>query len=272
MRTTLLALSMTLWSSVAGAQASSAAYPSAPVASSRFPAGKSETINIVQWNADQLPKVFQRSEQLPLTDLEVAKLSRAGFEPQQIVKMLEERRCACDASADGLIMLKKQGVSPEVLSAVSLHALKPNRSLTILVTVDFIGPAVPADGSSRGAAAVEAAGGVPRDSFLYFFVDDGPLTRSFTADAAALLQHRATHTPMVDRSDLLLTKGVRRIELVGEVPLKSYGEHSLFVTSAARPSINHPGLLSDTERDRGQAYHFEYPRSSLQSLCRLWVG
>ncbi|MBI5549288.1 MAG: hypothetical protein HY901_35840, partial [Deltaproteobacteria bacterium] len=45
-----------------------------------------------------------------------------------------------------------------------------------------------------------------------------------------------------------------------------------FVTSAARPSINHPGLLSDTERDRGQAYHFEYPRSSLQSLCRLWVG
>src|SRR5690349_7875492 len=100
---------------------------------------RSETLNLITWNGNQLPKVYERSEQLPLTDDEVAKLTQAGFSSEQLVKMNQERRCACDASADGLIKLKQKGVKPEVLSAISLHALAPNRALSLDVTLDFIG-------------------------------------------------------------------------------------------------------------------------------------
>src|SRR4051812_19909249 len=98
-----------------------------------FPTGEVQTVNLIEWNSNQLPRIYERSEQLPLTDEEVAKLSKAGFTPAQLVKMIEERRCACDASADGLIRLKQAGVQPDVLSALSLHALPPNRVLNLLV-------------------------------------------------------------------------------------------------------------------------------------------
>ncbi|MGI5863519.1 MAG: hypothetical protein ACOX6T_15895 [Myxococcales bacterium] len=268
MKTNLLIAAVLLQSSLALAQASSAPYPATTLAPSRFPAGKSETINIVQWSANELPKVYQRSEQLPLTDADIVKLSNAGFSPARIVQMIEERRCACDASADGLVALKRQKVSEEVISAVSLHALKPNRSLTILVTLDFIGTGQPTDGAPVSASL----GSAPRDSFLYFFLDDGPLTRVFRADVAALLaQHRGIPA-MVDRTDPLLTRQVRRLQIAGEIPLKTYGEHTLYVTSAARATINHPGMLVDAERNRGQAYFFDYPRASLQTVCRLAVS
>ena len=86
-----------------------------------FPTGEVQTINLIEWNSHQLPRIYERSDQLPLTDEEVAKLSKAGFAPAQLVKMIEERRCACDASADGLIRLKQAGVHADVLSAISLH-------------------------------------------------------------------------------------------------------------------------------------------------------
>src|SRR5438874_1381126 len=125
-----------------------------------FPPGDTHTINIVNWDSNNFPKIYQRSDQLPLTDDELIKLAKAGFEPAQLVKMLEERRCACDASADGLIHLKEQGVPQEVISAISLHSLKPNRGLDLQVTLDFTG---------EGQEA--------REAFLYFFVDDGDFTR-----------------------------------------------------------------------------------------------
>ncbi|MBI5542362.1 MAG: hypothetical protein HY901_00620 [Deltaproteobacteria bacterium] len=257
------ALALLIAASAAHAQAISAPYPSNP---SAFPSGQSETLNIVHWTPNDLPKVYQRSDQPPLTDAEVAKLSKAGFEPADIVKMIEERRCACDATAAGLIALKRQGVAKEVLSAISLHALKPNRALTLVVTVDFIGPAAPA------ARANPGSDGIPRNSELYFFVDDGPLTRTFFADVSELLRHHRDHVVMVDRSDLLLAKSVRRIELAGEFPLKVHGPHTLFVTSAARATVTHPSQLSETERERGQTYHFEYPRASEQRICRLHLS
>ncbi|MBI3181020.1 MAG: hypothetical protein HYZ28_02625 [Myxococcales bacterium] len=217
-----------------------------------FPPGETKTINIIQWDANALPKVFQRSDQLPLTEEEVAKLSRAGFEPAQLVKMLEERRCACDASADGLIRLKAAGAHKDVLQAVSTHALPPNRALGLEVRLDFQG---------EGSEA--------REGFLYFFVDDGELTRAFTANLSELLSRRNAHEALVDRSDLLLSKKVRRIELAGQVPLKAYGRHQVMVVASASPTITHPSQLPEAERKRALSYTFEYPRSSLQSVCRL---
>ncbi len=95
-----------------------------------FPA-QTQTMNVVNWDSNSLPRIFQRSDQLPLTDEDIEKLATAGFDRGELVKMIEQRRCACDASADGLIRLKKRGVPDEVISAISLHGLKPNRSLTL---------------------------------------------------------------------------------------------------------------------------------------------
>lgn len=220
-----------------------------------FPKGRSQTINIVKWDSNQLPKIYERSDQLPLTNDELVKLSQAGFDSDELVKMVQERRCACDASADGLIRLKKAGVPKAVISAVSLHSLKPNRSLSLWVTLDFAG-------ESQSS----------RENFLYFFVDDGPLTRVFTANLNELLRRKYRHETMVDKSDILLAKTVRRVQLAGEIPLKKYGEHTVMVVSSASPSLTHPSQLSERERETAQVYTFDYPRSSLQSLCQLSAG
>lgn len=220
-----------------------------------FPMGQVQTLNLIEWNSNQLPRVYERSDQLPLTDEEVAKLSKADFSPAQLVKMIEERRCACDASADGLIRLKQAGVHPDVLSAISLHGLPPNRVLNLLVTVDFIG-------ASRAA----------REGFLYFFVEDGDLTRVLSLNIPALLGNQNAHDTMVDRSDILRARMVRRIQLPGTVALKTYGTHRLLVAASANPTLTHPSQLTVQERAQAQLYTFEYPRSSLQSLCRLAAG
>jgi hypothetical protein len=220
-----------------------------------FPTGEVQTLNIIEWNSNQLPRVYERSEQLPLTDEEVAKLSKAGFASAQLVKMIEERRCACDASADGLIRLKQAGVQPDVLSAISLHALPPNRQLNLVVTLDFTG-------ESRAA----------RDAFLYLFVEDGDFTRLLSLNIADLLANQNAHDTMVDRSDILRARTVRRIQLPGYLPLKTYGPHRVLVVTSAKPSLTHPSQLTEQERAKAQLYTFEYPRSSLQSLCRLTAG
>ncbi|MBN1207012.1 MAG: hypothetical protein JXB05_19160 [Myxococcaceae bacterium] len=220
-----------------------------------FPSGEVQTINLIEWNANQLPRIYERSEQLPLVDEEVAKLSKAGFTPAQLVKMIEERRCACDASADGLIRLKQAGVHPDVLSAISLHSLPPNRVLNLLVTLDFTG-------ESRSA----------REAFLYFFVEDGDLTRVLTLNIPDVLANRNAYDAMVDRSDLLRARQVRRIQLPGSVPLKTYGPHRVLVAASAKPTLTHPSQLTEQERAKAQLYTFDYPRASLQSLCRLTAG
>ena len=42
-----------------------------------FPTGEVQTINLIEWNSNQLPRIYERSDQLPLTDEEVAKLRDA---------------------------------------------------------------------------------------------------------------------------------------------------------------------------------------------------
>lgn len=248
-------LAATLALSTAQAPVSLSSAGGTPQLSLPFPSGNVQTYNIIQWDPNQLPRIYERSDQLPLTDEELTKLSQAGFEPAQLVKMIEERRCACDASADGLIKLKKAGVNASVLAAVSRHGLAPNRELELLVTMDFTG-------ESR----------VARETFLYFFVDDGDLTRVFTANISELLQRRNRHETSVDRSDILVARTVRRVQLAGRVPLKTYGKHSVMVATSASPTLTHPSQLNEQERAKSQTYTFDYPRSSLMSLCRLTAG
>lgn len=217
-----------------------------------FPTGRTETINIVQWDANVLPKVYERSDQLPLTDDEVDKLVKAGFDAPQVVKIIEERRCACDASADGLIRLKKAGASKEILSAVSLHSLPPNRALQLDLVLDFQGQSTQA-----------------REAYLYVFVEDGSITRVLTANLGDLLSRRNAHESMVDQSDLLIARQVRRIRLPGRLPLKTYGSHTLLVATSANPTLTHPSELTAAERKTAKTFTFDYPRASVQNVCRL---
>lgn len=217
-----------------------------------FPGVQGPAVNVVQWDSKDVPKLIQRSEQLPLTDDELVKLSKAGFTSPQLVKLIEQRRCACDASADALIHLKAQGLAPEVLEAIALHALKPNRALTIELTVDFIG-----------------AGTSPREGTLYVFVEDGAFSRQLALplrEAFSRPELRAlTDT---DRSDPLITRPVRRLVLSGALPLKSYGPHRALVIALAR-TLGHPSQLTAAERKRARVVEFDYPRASLQALCRM---
>ncbi len=220
-----------------------------------FPAGQTQTINILQWDTNQLPRVYERSDQLPLTDEEVQKLVKAGFDTATVVKMIEERRCACDASADGLIKLKEAGAAKEVIAAVSLHGLAPNRSLILDVILDFTGQ-----------------GNQAREAFLYVFVEDGDITRVMTVNLADLLSRKNAHESMVDQSDILIARQVRRIRLPGEVPLKTYGRRTILVATSASPALTHPSELTEAERKNAQTYTFEYPRTSLHNVCRLTAG
>jgi hypothetical protein len=214
--------------------------------------GRADTINLVSWTGNPLPRIYERSDQLPLTDDEVEKLTKAGFTPAQLVKMIEERRCACDASADGMIRMKQAGVSEEVISAISLHALPPNRALALDITLDFVGE-----------------GNQAKDNFLYFFLDDGSHYRVLSANVAELLSRRNDHESSIDQSDLLIPRVTRRIEIPGELALKQYGKHSLIVVASPNPTLTGPDQLTPMERQRAQTFTFDYPRSSLQSLCRL---
>ncbi|MFN0062384.1 MAG: hypothetical protein ACKVPX_07690 [Myxococcaceae bacterium] len=225
----------------------------APVSVS-FPAGTTDTINIVQWDGNALPKVYERSSQLPLTDEGLQKLSKA-FDPAQLVKMIEERRCACDASPEGLIKLKEAGVPKQVIAAVSLHSLPPNRALNLLITLDFTG---------NGSKA--------RDAFFYVFIDDGDWTRVLSANIGDLLARKNANEVQVDRSDLTLMREARRIMLPGQVALKRYGKHTAMVVASANPVLTHPSQLKAWERRRAQVYTFDYPASSVTNQCRLMAG
>jgi hypothetical protein len=210
---------------------------------------------MAQWDSNALPPVYERSEQMPLTDDDLTKLSQAGFGPDQLVKMIQERQCACDASPEGLIRLKMAGVDPAVISAVSFHALKPNRQLNLEVTLDFSGE-----------------GRRSRNAYLYVFVDDGELTRVLSANIDDLLRRPNAHETTVDNSDFLIARTVRRIVLPGQLVLKTYGRHTLLVASSASPNLNHPSQLRSADRAAAQVYLLDYPRASLQSLCRLTAG
>ncbi len=170
-------------------------------------------------------------------------------------EMIEQRRCACDASADGLIRLKKRGVPDEVISAISLHGLKPNRSLTLEVVLDFTG-----DGNEA------------RENFLYLFIDDGAFTRVLTANISDVLSRQNAHETMIDQSDILIARRVRRVTLPGDLPLKTYGPHNVWVVASRRPTLTHPSQLTEDEKSRVQTYTLDYPRASLQSLCRITAG
>ncbi len=219
-----------------------------------FPTGEVSTVNIIKWDANTLPRMYQRSDQLPLTEEELVELS-AELPEEVVLRMIEERRYSGDASAEALIALRNAGVSTAIIASVSTHALRPNRHLALLLTFDF-------DGASR----------VARNRYLYVFIDDGDITRVYSADLGAFLASPRHHEKMIDKSDILIAREIRRVQLAGVVPLKTHGTRNVLVATSANPALSHPGQLTEEELERSQSYTFDYPASSLVSLCHLHVG
>ena len=240
--------------------ASQKATPAPAGSSSRTALDEGYVFNIVDWDGGELPKVYERSEQLPLTLADVRKLSTNQFGTDAIVKMIEERRCACDASVDALVELKKAGVAPEVIQAVSLHSLAPNRALILTVIMDFEGVG--------GASAVSAQA---RKGYLYLIVPDGERERVFVGSLHTILGKKWQRDTMVDNTDLLLPKKVRRVAFAAQVPLKTYGAKKAMVFTSTKPDIYTAADIPAADRKGVQEFDFDYPSSSLQRDCVLQV-
>ena len=227
-------------------------------ASNADPLARGQIVNIIDWDGGTLPKRYERSQQLPIALEDVKKLSASQFSEEAIIKILEERRCACDASIDALIDLKEAGVSEAVLQALSLHALPPNSSVELTIHLDF-----------EGLGGNKALSTQARQGYLYLIVPDGQRERVFVGNLQQILAGRWQRDGQVDNSDLLLPKQVRRVTFAADVPLKTYGTKKALVFTSTRPNIYGSADLTARERERASEYAFTYPPSSLQSSCAL---
>ncbi|MDE3257306.1 MAG: hypothetical protein OYM47_05690 [Gemmatimonadota bacterium] len=211
-------------------------------------------VNIVTWDGRNLPPIYERSDQLPLTLEDVVNLSRNDFDDEAIRRMVQERRFAGDASAGALIELKKAGVSQKVIQAISLHALPPNRALTLSIQLEF-------SGQSREA----------RRRYLYVIIPDGPSERIFTADLGAVLAGNWRRDERLDLTDPLLPRRVRRITFADRVPLKTYGARTMRVFTSTKPDIFQSSDIPEADRAGIREFPFDYPVSSTLQDCRLQV-
>ena len=211
-------------------------------------------VNIVEWDGGELPPVYARSDQLPFAREDILELIQNDFTPEQIARMVRERRYVGDVSAGALVDLKKSGVAPPVIQAVSRHALPPNRALHLSVRLEF-------EGTSREA----------RRRYFYIIIPDGEIERIFTADLGGVLSGRWRRDVRVDQTDPLLPRQVRRITFSGEVPLKTYGQKTIRVFTSTRPGIAASADIPEADRPEVREYRIDYPVSSLQQDCQLQV-
>ncbi len=231
------------------------AISSAGATTSDLPPTRGAVINLVEWDGGELPAVYERSDQPPFTRDDLMRLVLSDFEPEQLAQMIAERRYAGDASADGLITLKKAGLTPAVIQAISKHALAPNRSLDLTIYLTF-------EGSSWSA----------RKRFLYVIVPDGDIQRVFTADLGEVLSGQWKHDTTVDATDPLLPRKIRRVTFAGTLPLKTHGAKTIRVFNSTRPGILHINDIPKTDLAGVQTYKINYPVSSALQDCRVHVN
>lgn len=225
-----------------------------------MPAGY--VFNIIDWDSADLPRIYERSAQLPMRLDEVRQLSEAKFSDAAIAKMLEERRCACDASVAALVDLKKAGVSEAVIQAVSLHALAPNRAIDLVIHMDF-----------EGLGGAGPVSGQARKGYLYLIIPDGERDRVFFGNLGEVLAERAGagRAEATDNTDLLLPKQVRSVTFAANVPLKEHGGKRAMVFTSTRPDIYTAADIPEADRKQVLEFAFDYPASSVQRRCSLQV-
>lgn len=217
-----------------------------------------KAVNIIEWDGRDLPDVYQRSQQLPLGLEDIKSLSSKEFKDATIIKMLEERRCACDASVKSLIKLKEKGVSEDVLAAVSLHSLPPNKSLNFKIDIDFF-----------GNGGRNTFGASHRENYFYLIIPDGKRERVFLGNIAEILTGEWQIDTFTDSGNPLLSRKTRRVSFSTEIPLKTYGSRKALVFTSMRPDIYSSKDLSVEENI--ESFSFEYPVSSSLASCNLKI-
>lgn len=247
-----------LFSLIALAAGPAPAQRAAPAGAAPNVLEEGRVFNIIDWDGGPLPPLYERSDQLPLTLEDIRKLSAGGFDGSSIVKMIQERRCACDASADALIALKEAGVAQEVIRAVSLHALPPNRGLDLSIAFDF-----------EGLGGAKEVSTKARRAYLYLIVPDGDRERVFIGNLQAVLQGRWHSDAVVDNTDRLRPRKVRRVVFTSRVPLKRPGPKKALVFTSTKPDIYTSADIPAADRKDVREYAFDYPASSPQSRCTL---
>ena len=211
-------------------------------------------VNIVEWDGNVLPTVYERSDQLPIDGADLLRLSGNGFEPELLTQMIEQRRYAGDVSADGLIALRKAGLDHEVIRAASLHALPPNKSVDLTITLEI-------DGQPS----------TPRNRYLYIIVPDGGIESVFTADLNQVFGGRWRSETVADQSDILIPRSVRTVTFSGRIPLKRVGEKALTVFTSARPDLHWLSEVSEQEGRGLRTHTFDCPAGSIRRDCRLLI-
>lgn len=219
-----------------------------------LPPTRGEVINIVEWDGGELPQVYERSEQLPFTQTDVTRLVASGFETEQIAQMIAERRYVGDASANGLITLKNNGVAPEIIQAVSKHALPPNREMNFTIHLEF-------EGKSWSA----------RKRYLYIIVPDGTIDRVFTADLSTVLSGHWHNDTLIDNTDPLLPRKIRRVTFSGTLPVKTYGQKEVRIFTSTNPSIRRVEDIPQSDHSEIKTFTINYPNSSLRQDCRITI-
>ncbi len=216
--------------------------------------------NIVDWDGGKLPPLYERSQQLPMSLADVRGLTEAGFADSIVAKMVAERRCACDASIPSLVSLKEAGVPQQVLQAISLHSLPPNREVNLQIQLDFEGL------GGNGPISTQS-----RQGYLYLIIDDGDRDRVFFGNLQSLLGGRWQRDALTDNTDLLLPKKVRRLSFAARVPLKKHGAKRALVFTSTRPNIYTTSDIPAADRKGALEFVFNYPASSLRQDCSLQV-
>jgi hypothetical protein len=229
-------------------------FTSFAAANDKLPPTRGPVINIVEWDGGELPQVYERSEQRPFTQTDVTRLVASGFETEQIANMIAERRYVGDASTNGLITLKNNGVASEIIQAVSKHALPPNRALSLTFHLEF-----------------EGKSGAARKRFLYVIVPDGTIDRIFTADLGTVLSGHWQHDTLIDNTDALLTRQIRRVTFSGTLPLKIYGQKEVRIFTSTHPGIHHLEDIPQSDRLGVKVYTINYPVSSVRQDFRLTI-
>jgi hypothetical protein len=212
----------------------------------------SHVIHIVEWEGGQFPAIYERSDQLPLSNEDVVALTTSGFGASEISRLISERRYVGDASADGLIQLKSDGVAPEVLRAISRHALPPTRALRMTLQIGL-------EGNSPEA----------RGRYLYVIIPDGEVERILTADLGELVARKGA--VQVDRTDRLLPRAVREIRVNGTVPITNDGPREVLIVSSSRPDIWSAEDIPERDRTGVRTFQMDVPASSLNRDCRIRV-
>lgn len=197
----------------------------------------------------------RRSAARPLSLAEIRSLAKSGVKEKALVRMIRSRRAMTAARGDDLAALKAQGVSDNVIEAISTHALAENRRIDVLLTLDVVRPL-----STEKAPVLYVA---------LVHEESGRQEELLKGALGEVLNHRWKVDEIVDNSDPLLPSSVRRIRLAVPFRATRHGKMAFKILVTRRPGLTDLTRLSAEETGRLVTVPFDYPAVSLDNRCEL---